>query len=61
MIPISSNGMCVINTSCTELSEWCGVLIAPMQDGKEEDIRDITADMLHGQVDVLYVLFRCDV
>ena len=32
-----------------------------MQDGKEADIRAITAGMLHGQVDVLYVLLRCDV
>ena len=42
--------------SCAKLSEWCAVLIAPVQDGKEEDIRAIIATMLHGQVDVLYVL-----
>ena len=42
--------------SCTKLSEWWAVLIAPVLDGKGEDIRAIIATMLHGQVDVLYLL-----
>jgi hypothetical protein len=42
--------MCVIRVLNTR-----GALIAHMQDGKEEDIRAITSEMLHGQVDVLYV------
>ena len=32
------------------------MLIPPMQDSKEADIKDINEKMLHGPVDSLYVL-----